>query len=105
MANDPKPVENPQTYGGSGRDRENADFPTSPDVNPDGTLGDSDIQPIQETYRQAEPGPGRRLWDWLLSNEYITTYALVAVILAIVHFGLGIDVIALLKNYLAPVVS
>ncbi len=38
----PEPIANPDTHGGSGRDEETADFPSSPDVNTDGSIKDDD---------------------------------------------------------------
>lgn len=93
----PKPIEEVRTYGGSGRDRENANFPGSPDVNPDGSLADSEVEPIEHNYGDDDKTKSR-IWDHL--NEYIWTYGVLAAILLILQFGFGIDVLSLLGEYL-----
>lgn len=47
----PQPMETVRTHGGSGRDRSKADFSSSPDVNPDGSLDESEAEPEQIRYQ------------------------------------------------------
>ncbi|NHN59807.1 MULTISPECIES: CAP domain-containing protein [Halorussus] len=49
----PEPVDNPRTHGGSGRDREKADFSSSPDVNPDGSINDEDLNAELDRIRES----------------------------------------------------
>lgn len=89
-------VENPRTYGGSGRDSDNADFPSSPDVNPDGTVADPDIEYLAEKYaNDDDDANSRRL---AVFKKRVTPYLLVVSILLILQFGLGINVFSILAE-------
>lgn len=57
----PEPMANPGTYGGSGRDSEKADFPSSPDVSTDGSIKDDDLNEELDRIRESATNGGRIL--------------------------------------------
>lgn len=49
----PDPIDAPQTHGGSGRNTDTADFPSSPDVNADGSISDDELNAQLDQIRES----------------------------------------------------
>lgn len=92
----PEPMETVRTHGGSGRDREKANFSRSPDVKPDGSLDRSGIEGPEQNDTTAEE-TNSLLWNHL--NDYIVPYGLLVVVLLALQFGLGVDMIGFAQQY------
>lgn len=90
----PDALEHVRTHGGSGRDQSDADFVSSPDVNPDGTLDESEVEPVNEEFRSQMEEPEESEHPY----AYLWIYVITAVVVVVLQFGFGVNVLSLLPG-------